>query len=161
MTNTISVYGVPIPLQYITPNLRFYPLVIPSNITYISNQKNKHINYINLNIPPIYYDKYHTYFIWLLMTSLNRKYIIIGNFLIDLTRKDYLITINFENKQISINDYKPPKCFKYLNENIFKKHVKFPQLPSIDNNFDINFLREHCNRICEGTKLVKNYVSLK
>ena len=158
-----TIYGVPIPLRYITPNMNFYPLVIPPNTTYINNNNNNsHINDAQLNIPPLS-ETYHEYFVYLLMESLGREFVIVGDFLIDMTRKDYLIAINWKDNEISIKNYTPLKSVKYFHEKSLHRFINLPPpLPTsftttttINNNNIIDFLDEQCQRICRTTKLLE------
>ena len=152
MVQEQTIFGVPIPLRYITPNLNFYPLIFPSNIIYISTKiENNHLNDARLNIK--LNNKDHLYFIQLLMKKLNRNFIIIGKYLIDLTRKDYLLRI--DKDEIFIQNYFQSQRYRYVTEKFFhKNNITFSQIKKCNNNIE-----EHCERIVSGTKLIQSCFS--
>ena len=155
------INGVPIPLQYITPNLQFYPLIIPSDTIYMKNNNdNNNDTFNNANININLTEKDHLIFVNKLMNMLNINYTIIGNFLIDLTRKDFELNVDYENDKVSIK-YQNINKVKYINEKCFKKNFEFLK---IDKNLEYNnssndnskFINYHCNRIISNTLKIKN-----
>lgn len=152
------IYGVPIPLGYITPNLQFYPLILPENVVCISN--NDKFNNANMDIKMTLKDQ--RYFIEKLMEMLNVNYIIIGNILIDLSRKDFEITI--ENKNVCISENSNKKVI-YISEKYLMKLNNFTSIntkfkykfPNNNDNDNIerenkSFIQYHCLRISLNTK---------
>ena len=152
----VIIMGFPIPLRYVNPNLKFYPLVLPQNYVYIKKEQcfnNTHVN-VKLN------DRDQLYFVNLLMTKLNREYTIIGDYLIDMTRKEYRLSINRKDNKFSIQDYYTFKPFKYVTEKFFKPYKVNDSFPKVNpeklkyNFFDNDndaFIQEHCERIVAGT----------
>ena len=155
------ILGFPIPLRYITPNLQFYPLILPQNVVYIKKDDDNHFNNANVNVTLNNRD--HLYFIKLLMTKLNRKFTIVGDYLIDLTKQDYCICIDRSKNKISIQNYFCSKPFKYVTENFFRRKILFPQVVNplskynfFDTNNNNQFIEEHCKRIVLGTFKIKS-----
>ena len=157
------IFGFPIPIRYINPNLQFYPLVLPQNIVYIKRNDNHHINNANVNVKLNKND--HLYFIQLLMKCLNRNFTIIGDYLIDLTRQDYYLRVNTTKNKIYIQNYFYSKPCRYVTEKFFKGGDG-EIFPKVDNNlkynfFDTNnhqFIKEHVKRIVSGTCKIKNCI---
>ena len=152
--NQEIVYGFPIPLNYITPNLKFYPLIFPSKGIYINLRNNANI----MNIKKLKRVD-HIYFIETLLQFLKRKYIILGNFLIDLDRKDYKLKLNYDTCQVEIinNIYQKYIIFNLEQFNIHK--IRFPKIDrknvySKKNNDD--FIMQHSKRIYNGTICLQN-----
>ena len=145
--------GFPVPLNYITPNLKFYPPALLDTV-FLKRNINSHFNDNNLRIS---LDKiYNVIFVHYLMKRLKREYTIVGNYLIDLSRQDYDIHINTETNEMSVRNYKHNIKYQYFDEDEFL-NVEFP---TVDKKFKtINpknvdaFFDYHSNRICEGTRV--------
>ena len=149
-----TVYGIPIPLRYLTPNLLFYPLRLPKNFLCIFMDKK--INWINEQFTLNNED--HLLFVKKLMTSLDISYIIVGNFLIDLTRNDFVLTI--DENLLNISSYESVKDVLYIEDKYFKNILKNLELNhEICNKHDnVNeYIHYHCSRISYNTKIIKNY----
>ena len=159
------IQGFPIPIEYINPTLKFYPLELPQNVVLLRDNKNyyrNHFNYVNINF---HLDKKNRmYFIHRLMAALNRSYVIIGDFLIDLKRKEYNLYVNFDTKNVSIVSYYEKRKFKYIKENIvsndklkfFDNNNKNNNLISNKNFNEVNsFIEYHCDRILKTTEKLK------
>ena len=158
-----EIYGVPIPLNYITPNLQFYPLVMPSNIIYVNRNNNNNNSFNNANININLSKEDHLHFIDKLMKLLNRNYIIIGNFFIDLTRKDYRLFIDNEKNTVSINNYQHKSTLIYITEKYFNKNIELLKVKQLsyhysnnNNNNNNKFMNYHCNRIVSNTSKIQN-----
>ena len=94
-------------------------IFLPFNIffKYYFLKKNDN-QFNNANVYYTFNKKDHLNFVETLMTLLNRKYIIKGDFLIDLDRKDYLIT-TYDNKISIINCNYNINNFIFIFENFF------------------------------------------
>ena len=156
-----TINGYPIPLEYLTPYLNFYPPVLPENLIFLRYNigKNTHINrYIPDGNPIELNEKDHLHFIKRLMEMFERNYTIIGNFLIDLDRKDYKIKVN---DNIISNVITQSGNYEYINENLFKKKVNLDETFRFIEKYNKNYYDEkeafidyHCFRIYLNTKII-------
>jgi len=112
-----SNYGIKIPVEYITPNMMFYPGAIP--VVILGMNGLRHFNKVKENIKNnnsimMTYNKMSQFekidFIKLLMYKLNRKYFIVDNFLIDYGNYNEHCTnklkLNVTNSNIIYEDKK-------------------------------------------------------
>ena len=150
------LYGVAIPLEYITPNLIFYPLIFPSSILYIKFHATHEM--IKLNKAD------HLIFVKMLMESLGRKYTIIGKFLIDLTRNDFQFIVDEQAQKISLSKYESTQSVTYCTDgfvNALIKKLKLTRVTAeISNELTGNqntFIRRHCQRISLNSQKIQNY----
>ena len=157
-SSVIYIRGFPIPLHYITPSLKFYPPALLNTVFFRKNINN-HFNDNNINVS--LNEMFNIYFVNCLMKCLNRKFLIVGQFLIDLSRQDYFIRINKNTNDISIYNYTNNMKYQYICENELKNLT----FPPVDKKFETcnlynwtEFFNYHSNRICEGTERINHYI---
>ena len=158
------LYGVAIPLEYITPNLIFYPLIFPSSILYIKFHATHEM--IKLNKAD------HLIFVKMLMESLGRKYTIIGKFLIDLTRNDFQFIVDEQAQKISLSKYESTQSVTYCTDGFVNALIKklkltrvtaelteLTELAELSNEVtgNQNNIRRHCQRISLNSQKIQNY----
>ena len=158
------ICGIPIPLQYITPKLDFYPLILPSNIILINNNSNNNNNNNNKNFLN---EKNHLDFVKTLMKYLKINYIIIGDYLIDTTRRDFQVSID-QYSNVSISNYQNNNNVTFINDKYFTKNIKKLNLDydtnkyyNCYNNYNniSEFIHYHCQRISRNTLKIKFFFS--
>ena len=167
-------FGFPIPLQCITPNLQFYPLVFPTECIIMKNTliENNYcfLNDNNANVPLSAQD--HMIFIETLMKYLEREYIIANNYLIDLKRKDYQITVNRNTNEIYISQYHSKNTIIYVDEKYITNKIKFDPIDTslqyIESNNNNNnnitennwrFILSQCKRIMSNTRKINHFMN--
>lgn len=150
-----KIYGLPIPMHCLTPNLLFYPFKCPENILFFLTDKN--INCIDKEYIINLDKKQHLYFVKKLMKCLNVSFMIVNDFVIDLNRKDFELTIDDDDETIKISNYKSINNVTYITENYFKNKIQQLNLER-DNitNDDDDVVKQHCYRIARNTKKIKN-----
>ena len=157
-----QVLGLPIPLHYLTPNLLFYPFKCPENILFFLTDKN--VNCIDKKYI-INLDKMnHLYFVETLMNCLGVSFMIVNDFVIDLDRKDFEISMDDETKTIKISKYESINNITYITEKHLKNTIQHLNLEydinitnDYRNNNDVNFfINQHCYRIVRNTKKIKD-----
>lgn len=164
MTLEEKYLGFPIPIEYINPNLKFYPLILPSangNVVYYGIE---HYNNTRMNVKLTRKDNLK--FIDYLLSSLNRTYIIFKDILIDLDRQDYEIKINENAKKIEFtsNNDDNNKQYICIKLNKFDEFTSM-SFPTVDYTHYYNdadddqnndkFIKTHCKRILKGTKMIQ------
>ena len=155
-----TYFGTPIPLHYISPNLQYYPLILPNDIVILKNINNMYedFNSANIHIEMTYHQ--HVCFIKALMHFLQRDFIIFNNYLIDLSRKDFQVIINEKKNIITISDYKVNINVLYINEKylynkqIFNSTIYYNSM----NTHNMTLLAYHCKRIYENTLQLYDFV---
>lgn len=154
------IYGIPIPLSYLTPNLLFYPLKLPENVVLASLNREIIINSVNEKNIKLNEKKDHLLFVKTLMKFLNIPYIIVNDMLIDLNRKDFEITIDDNDDFVCISNYKSVNNVIYISEKFLKNKIKHLKLEcEINNNNNNNFIYFHCNRISQNTNKIEQSIT--
>ena len=151
-----KVYGIPIPLHFFTPSLLFYPYKLPNNVVFFLIDKSINCinkNYINLD------QENHLYFVKTLMQHLDIPFMIIDNFVIDLNRNDFELTIDEENNTLIMSDYILTNNLICITDDYSKKLIKSLNLKNdIDNNNNNNFIEQHCHRISLNTQKLEKFI---
>lgn len=139
------VLGFPTPLEYISPKLNCYPLMFPRYILYTND-----FNNFNVNLT----EQDRLKFVKRLMSLMERKYMIVGQILIDLDRQDYILQIKENNMVEIIKEYgKDPSTIFYVENDIDTEEDLFPSNhPKYVDNNDI--IEEHCRRIYKKTNIL-------
>ena len=160
----MKVYGTPIPLNYLTPNLLFYPFKLPKNVLLLSLNRDN-VNCIDKRNVWNPSEKDHLDFVKTLMEYLNISYIIIGDILIDLNRQYFELDIDDNNNNVNISNYKSTNKVFYINEKFFNNKIKHLKLVYdkiyYNNNTTKDFINWHCQRISNNSKKIEQFVKDK
>ena len=155
-----KVYGIPIPIHCLTPNLLFYPFKCSENILFFLTDKK--INCIDKRYIINLDKKNHLYFVETLMNYLNIPFMIVYDFVIDLNRKDFELTIDYETETIKISNYKSINNVTYITESHLKDKIQHLNLEynNCHNDNVKKFIQQHCLRIVRNTNKIEDSFQL-